>query len=205
MVSNNGCTSSDQVKVSVVKPIPPPKADAGDDLTICKGESITLTGSGGEEYLWSTGESQTEISVNPERTTTYTLTATRGGVSDIDEVTITVINCNLNNNVDDSSIVQNNTGEIEDEPEDLLGKNNLKLVVYPNPTDGIINIQGNNSLKTYNLVLTDMQGNVISVEKSQTGHDGTIRQMDLSRFAKGVYLMQLYNHDESYVEKVIVM
>jgi hypothetical protein len=91
-VFSNGCSGTDQVKVSVVKPIPPADADAGGDLTICRGESITLTGSGGTVYHWSTGETTQNITVSPDRTTTYILEATRGGVTDTDEVIVTVIN-----------------------------------------------------------------------------------------------------------------
>ncbi|MFD1316856.1 T9SS type A sorting domain-containing protein [Namhaeicola litoreus] len=202
VVSSNGCTSGDQVKVNVVKPMPP-NAQAGEDLTICLGESIILNGSGGDEYLWSTGDDSPSITVSPNRTTTYTLNVTRGGLNDVDEVVVTVINCNLNNSVPDVNVVETKNNSRDNS--EKINTENLDLLVYPNPTEGIINIQGSNSLKTYNLVLMDMQGNVISTDLLQEDYEANFGQIDLSRFAKGVYLMQLYNREEKYVEKVVVM
>jgi hypothetical protein len=211
LVSKNGCESSDQVKVNVIKSVPPADANAGDDLTICKGESIQLTGLGGDTYLWSTGQATSQITVSPERTTTYTLTATRGGVSDMDEVTVTVINCNVNNNVSDrgGNGAQNNgqtdsTIVIEEEYNSQL-KSEFILKVYPNPTEGLLILESNTSLNNYNLVLMNMQGGVIYQEDLHKTKTGTSKQLDLSNLSKGIYLLQLYDNLESYVEKVMVM
>ncbi len=65
-------------------------ADAGPDVTICEGDSTTLTASGGTSYLWSTGETTASISVSPTSTTTYTVTVSNGGASDTDDVIVTV-------------------------------------------------------------------------------------------------------------------
>jgi photosystem II stability/assembly factor-like uncharacterized protein len=45
-----GCEGVDSVTVTVV---PPPKVQAGGDSTICAGESVTLSASGGATYSWS--------------------------------------------------------------------------------------------------------------------------------------------------------
>ena len=88
-VSDAYSTDSDDVTV-IVNPIP--VVSAGDDVTINEGESVTLYASGGNTYLWSTGENNANISVSPSETTTYTVTTTINGCSDTDEVTVTVIN-----------------------------------------------------------------------------------------------------------------
>ena len=207
-VTSNGCSSKDtvQVTVSVVKPIPPADANAGEDLTICRGESITLNGTGGEGYAWSTGETDSSIVVSPDRTTTYTLQATRGGVTSTDEVVVTVINCDLSNGVD------GNGGASQDSADTVTDSNNgssikelLFLSIYPNPTKGILNLKSNTTLKNYNLVLMDMQGGIIYKENLKKEKTGTLKQLDLSGFAKGMYLLQLYDQHESLVEKVMVM
>ncbi len=46
------------------------------DTSVCAGLPVTLTASGGATYLWSTGETHDSIIVNPDRTTTYTVTLT---------------------------------------------------------------------------------------------------------------------------------
>ena len=71
--SSNGCSDTEEVIVSVN---PAPIANAGPDQNICEGEIVTLSGSGGGTYEWSTGESSASIDVNPSLTTAYILTVT---------------------------------------------------------------------------------------------------------------------------------
>lgn len=59
--------------------------------TICKGNSATLTASGGTSYLWSTGVTTVGISVSPSVTSTYTVTGTNSlGCQDTAVRTLTV-------------------------------------------------------------------------------------------------------------------
>ncbi|MBT8279466.1 MAG: hypothetical protein KJO41_10720, partial [Bacteroidia bacterium] len=83
----NGCEDTDSVIVFVNAAV---NANAGEDQTICEGESTQLTATGGSTYLWSTGETTATITVSPNSTTTYTVTVSNGNNSDSDEVTITV-------------------------------------------------------------------------------------------------------------------
>lgn len=88
----NGCTDTDIVDVTVGVA----NASAGTDKTICEGESVQLSASGGVTYSWSpaTGLSDTEVSspiASPTTTTTYTVTVTDGnGCIDTDDVEVTV-------------------------------------------------------------------------------------------------------------------
>ncbi|WP_299362287.1 Ig-like domain-containing protein [Winogradskyella sp.] len=87
-VNPNGCSSTQEVTVTV---IPEVVADAGNDVTICAGENVTLTATGGSTYLWDTGDTTAEIIVSPIVTTTYTVTVEDDyGYTDTDSVTITV-------------------------------------------------------------------------------------------------------------------
>ena len=65
-------------------------ANAGDDVTICEGESVTLTASGGGTYSWSTGATTASITVSPSTTTTYSVTVKDGDCEDSDSVKVTV-------------------------------------------------------------------------------------------------------------------
>lgn len=73
-----GCFGDDTVTL-YVRPLPP--ANAGADVSICLGDSIGLTGSGGTGYVWagnnivSGGSTSTPI-VNPVATTNYVMTVT---------------------------------------------------------------------------------------------------------------------------------
>ncbi|MBT8258758.1 MAG: hypothetical protein KJO49_09830, partial [Bacteroidia bacterium] len=86
-VTENNCESSDSVTVTVLDPI---TADAGQNVSICEGGSVTLSASGGTSYQWSNGQSSQTISVSPSVTTTYTVTVSENGCSDTDQVTVTV-------------------------------------------------------------------------------------------------------------------
>lgn len=67
-----GCTDSASTKV-FINPYPTAQVASPKD-TICLGDNITLTASGGDTYNWSTGASSASISVAPVETTTYTVT-----------------------------------------------------------------------------------------------------------------------------------
>jgi predicted transcriptional regulator len=88
VTSANGCTDTDDVIVNVSST---PTANAGSDETICDGESVTLTATGGTTYEWSTGATTASIIVSPSVTTAYTVTVTgQFGCSDTDDVLVNV-------------------------------------------------------------------------------------------------------------------
>ncbi|WP_439880742.1 PKD domain-containing protein [Pontibacter sp. MBLB2868] len=94
-VNNFGCASDTRVKVTAT--VLPSTANAGQDVTIIKGQSTGLRGKGGETYQWSpaTGLSDPGIAfpvAAPQETTTYTLTVTtKEGCAYTDEVTVNVL------------------------------------------------------------------------------------------------------------------
>lgn len=66
-------------------------ANAGvDPAPICAGTSVTLTGSGGGTYHWSTGQTTPSITVSPTTTQSYILTVTNNGCSAKDTVLVSV-------------------------------------------------------------------------------------------------------------------
>lgn len=84
----NGCSATDSVYV-VVNSLP--VADAGSDEVICDGDDVTLTASGGGDYLWSTGEMTASVTVSPNATTEYEVLVTdANGCSDLDTVEVVV-------------------------------------------------------------------------------------------------------------------
>ncbi|MFD2562830.1 T9SS type A sorting domain-containing protein [Aquimarina rubra] len=89
VTSCTDCVGEDEVTV-VVNSV---TADAGDDQTIATGETATLTATGGDTYLWSSGETTATIDVSPAETTTYTVTVSSNGCEDIDDVTVFVEGC----------------------------------------------------------------------------------------------------------------
>lgn len=79
----SGCTS-DTVYFTVAQT----DIDLGPDVSMCSGESITLTAQGSGSYVWSTGASGPSINVAPATTTTYWAQEAGSGCSDTIVVTV---------------------------------------------------------------------------------------------------------------------
>jgi gliding motility-associated-like protein len=69
--SLSGCTNTTQYFLTVD---PTPSIVIIGNYTLCSGSSATLTATGGDAYVWSTGSSGQSIIVSPFVTTTYTVT-----------------------------------------------------------------------------------------------------------------------------------
>lgn len=68
-----------------------PVADAGVSQTVCNGNSVTITATGGTSYYWDNGLGLGASHViTPSVTTVYTVTATSNGCSSTDQMTVTV-------------------------------------------------------------------------------------------------------------------
>lgn len=89
----NACTNTDNVVVTVN---PLPIVTTSGDITICNGESTTLSASGATSYSWTpaiglSATTGTPITANPNVTTTYTVTGTdANNCSNTASLTVTV-------------------------------------------------------------------------------------------------------------------
>jgi hypothetical protein len=86
-LTDNGCEATDQVEVEVTNVT----ANVSPDQTICEGESIQITASGGTSYEWSTGATNASIQVSPGNTTIYSVTVTINNCEDVADVEIEVV------------------------------------------------------------------------------------------------------------------
>jgi gliding motility-associated-like protein len=85
--ATGSCIATDQVTVSVTNSI---IINAGLDQTICAGEQVILSASGGSTYSW-TGGVTNGVAFSPTATSTYSVTGeTANSCQNTDEVTITV-------------------------------------------------------------------------------------------------------------------
>jgi gliding motility-associated-like protein len=91
VTDTNNCSSSDTVIVNVASV---PIASAGNDITICTGDSIMLSASGGVTYQWTppAGLSSDTIAnplASPQSSTTYTvLVSNSSGCTAADDITV---------------------------------------------------------------------------------------------------------------------
>jgi fimbrial isopeptide formation D2 family protein len=103
--SGSGCTG---VGTGTLTVTPPPTVNVS-SISICAGQTGTLTASGADTYLWSNGATGSSISVSVAGT--YSVTGTTGGCSDVATATVT-INPVATLNVTSATVCQGQTGTL---------------------------------------------------------------------------------------------
>jgi len=83
----NGCITINTISVTSTGSI---TATAGPNSTICSGQTATLTSSGGTNYSWNNGNTNSTINVSPTTNTTYTVIVSNGSCADTAYATVTV-------------------------------------------------------------------------------------------------------------------
>ncbi|WKK66822.1 T9SS type A sorting domain-containing protein [Lutimonas zeaxanthinifaciens] len=194
-VSEGNASDTDEVIVNVN---PLPVAGAGANMTIEAGQSVTLSASGEGNYLWSTGETTQSITVSPNSTTTYEVTVSNGNCEDKDTVRVTV---NPIIEISNDDIIDNDTTESDN----LDPDNILDFTIYPNPTKGIINVHSETPLNDYNIVLMNVNGFVMYSEKIDSKVTTKKKQLDFSNYSSGLYVMKLFDQNQSISKKLLVM
>jgi hypothetical protein len=77
------------------------------------------------------------------------------------------------------------------------------LNVYPNPSNGVINIQGSTDATQVEYVITDAQGRVVS--SGFVASNTLNEQVDLSQVGAGVYFVRLSTQNAQRVERVVIV
>ena len=187
LTSQQGCSEANSIEVTVTNNSETTvTADAGPDQDVCLDAIVELTASGGDSYLWSTGETTPSITVSPNETTTYTVTVSNGNSIDFDDITVYVDeNCS---EIANRSIIQ-------------------EFKVYPNPTNGILHIELSGYSNELNLSLYNATGKIIHSDIiSNYSLDKSLkRNINLRKYGKGVYYARIVNNGKNETKKVIVM
>ncbi len=202
VVSNDlGEEDTDDVIVTVISA---PVADAGVDQTICDGETITLTATGGISYLWNTGETTDSIDVSPTSETIYNVDVTSNTCSSTDSVTVFVVsapNLTVSNDIviadgDSTTLVANGS----DNYSWSTGETTASISVSPTVTTTytVSSIGANNCA-----ISTDVTVTVIPEVIADAGTDSTIcvgESVILNATGGGTYL---WNTGETTSELIV--
>lgn len=164
-VSSGSCSAIDTVMIFVHDV---PIANAGKDTTICNGNSINLNASGGDNYIWNTGEKNSTLSVNPLLSTTYTVTVSNTfGCSATDEVTVTVTPKPLLTISKDTSICGGQTVQLSASGGGTYkwstNETTSTIIVTPSITSFYTVIVTNNNCSVTGTVKVEVIGNLGSV------------------------------------------
>ncbi|MCP4521096.1 MAG: T9SS type A sorting domain-containing protein [Cytophagales bacterium] len=87
---------------------------------------------------------------------------------------------------------------------DIANIGSLELVVYPNPSEGLfqIEVSGNaENLENIKVYLTDIYGQQALVE---TQVDGNIISVNATEFTAGIYFVELKTNNDSYIHKIVI-
>ncbi len=163
-----------------------PIINLGNDTVLCGDQSIALSVSSDFVYqFWSTNSSMPSILVDStgigyNSTLIYVQVKDTNSCINTDTIMITFESCNVG---------------LEE------SKDEVKLILYPNPNNGVFTIEGNYftedavRIKIYNVA-----GNIV-INRNIESNNGVIsQQIDLSTMAKGIYLLRI---ESAGIEKEI--
>lgn len=162
----NGCSNTAISNVTV-NPLPTLNITSNNSL-LCIGQTATLTATGANTYIWSSGGTIANEVISPTITTTYSVNGTdANGCSNLTSITQSVSLC---------TGIQSSI-------------NNLQsgLKIFPNPNSGLFDIVST-SLATY-IQITNALGQVVY----QTNQQSLINIQHLSN---GIYFLQVYDKDK---------
>jgi hypothetical protein len=83
-----------------------------------------------------------------------------------------------------------------------LAKKEVEFNIYPNPSNGIFNLQLNNKVESYNLSVYNLLGKQI-YSKVFT-NKLSIKTLDFSALTKGIYMLNINNGESSSSKKIII-
>ncbi|WP_040281875.1 T9SS type A sorting domain-containing protein [Psychroserpens damuponensis] len=181
----NNCEDTKAVLVNVLEII---EADAGEDLVICTNEMATLTATGGDEYLWSNGETTQSIEVSPNEDTEYSVLVYNALDSDEDSIMVFVEEC---------STIENPT---ETEAFEFFIYQDAMLDILKIRIDGLQSV----TAKGYSIY--DLSGKVVYTELFNPSEFQDMSQMnrelDVSTYSRGIYVVKLIYDDTSLIKKI---
>ena len=211
--SAEGCSSTSNVTVLVSQL---PVITITGETDICEGENTTLTANGGNTYLWSDGTTDATLTVNIAGTyqvigynaagcnSMGTVTVNQWQPTTSEFTIITEENCYEWNGQSycqsgdyiqtlqtihgcDSVVTLHLTITVG--VEEYSG---LDFKLYPNPTKDVFNVQltvNNEQLGDIDIQLFDVYGRLLDVVELGSNTSSLV-QIDLSRYAKGVYYVK---------------
>ena len=106
-----------------------PTVSINGNITICSGESTTITASGADSYSWNNGQNTASINVNPTSTTTYTVVGSNNFGTDTETITVTV------NPTPSTPSINNSNGTLDAQ---VIGMN-YQWFLNGNPISGATN------------------------------------------------------------------
>jgi predicted RNA-binding protein with TRAM domain len=194
--------------------------------------SLSATASGGSgiiTYHWNTGATGSPLTISTTGTATcsYSVYATdaAGGTSAVIYASVVDVRCSTPGNSTKTQMcrngkticVDNNAVAAQISSGATVGAcgswkqgnhgSSVDLTdvinVYPNPGEGLLNVEIPATNKSAEITIMDVTGRVID-SRSITNNEGAAIQFNLSNIAKGIYLVKVNTGGTPYITKVVV-
>ena len=126
--------------------------------------------------------------------------------ADGDEICDELDNCVDVFNPDQEDFDGDGEGD-ECDPDDGIGldeENNNSILVFPNPTKGLVNIQYLNSGNNIILRIINNIGQIVETIEIKAFDSNIDYSLDLENYGKGIYQIQLHDADKIVSQRVIV-
>jgi len=208
-MSNDGCYGTDTLNISVGTL---PDISAGNDQVICQGDSVVLAANGGLTYQWSNGE-QNGATIFPTQSITLGVTGFSGaGCSNTDSISITVnypSQSTITTTATDTYTLNGSTYTTSGtytqvltnaegcdstitliltlEHTGLSEANMPAINVYPNPTNGELNILIPSEWIGQSAKLTDISGKQIATIQLSDA----LTKLQIVHLSNGTYFMSM--------------
>ena len=163
-----GACTNDTLKQIVTLTTPGPNPQVAGPLSICKGDRVTYTVSGGTTYNWFNNATTSTIAISPSLSTVYTVSATTNGCTLSKSFSVTVNPCTA------------------------IGENNPALqdiVLYPNPVNALLTIE---TKLGGELSIVDINGKMVLQQTISSGK----HEINTETLKAGVYFIQLGKGDD---------
>lgn len=138
---------------------------SANSLTLCKGQTKTLTATGATSFSWNTGATSPTVAVSPTITTSYSVVGTTtSGCVYKGFATVTVNNCTGFNDV---------------------AKDDLSIKVFPNPANDYLRVELSNADRN-NFKVISIYNNLGQLVREEL-EPATIDRFNVSDLPEGVY------------------
>jgi hypothetical protein len=111
----------------------------------------------------------------------------------------------------DSGSASSSQDQIEDFTEPTPGpncvlsvnyfENNELFRIYPNPTNGLLNVRINNYIGKVNIQIVDINGRIVSEFKNEDFN--TEKSLNLNNLQAGMYVLKVSGDSINYTQKII--
>lgn len=226
--STEGCSNTATVTVLVSQS---PVITITGATDICVGESTTLTAYGGETYLWSDGTTANTLTVGMAGTY-QVIGYNAAGCNAMASATVNVwqpATSEFSIECPDSCYTWNGesyfqSGDYTQTLQTVHGcdsvvtlhltitvgidnHENFNFKVYPNPTNVVVNVEcamNNTQFGDMKLQLVDAYGRLVDVVETMCTSSLQTIQIDLSRYAKGVYFIKAVTNGKTIAVRKVV-